>query len=99
MEMSQLGFGVVGTGMIATAVADAIQKSTKAKLVAVSSRSLENGEKFVSKRPGVAAVVGVESLLRRKDVEAVYIAAPTAAKEAIALAAIAAGKHVLVDKP
>ena len=97
--MSQLGFGVVGTGMIAAAVANAIGKSKKAKLVAVSSRSLENGEKFVSKRPGVAVVAGVESLLRRTDVEAVYIAAPTAAKEAIALAAIAAGKHVLVDKP
>jgi predicted dehydrogenase len=100
LKMSQLGFGVVGTGMIAAVVADAIEKSTKAKLAAVSSRSLDNAEKFVSKRPGAtAAVAGVENLLKRADVGAVYVAAPTAAKEAIALAAIAAGKHVLVDKP
>ena len=39
------------------------------------------------------------SLLARPDVDAVYIATPTVAKEEIALAAIAAGKHVLVDKP
>src|SRR5262249_41743375 len=39
------------------------------------------------------------SLLARGDVEAVYVATPTVAKEAIALAAIAGGKHVLVDKP
>ena len=32
-------------------------------------------------------------------VDAIYLATPTVAKEAIALAAIAAGKHVLVDKP
>jgi predicted dehydrogenase len=99
LKMSQLGFGVVGTGMIAAVVADAIAKSTKGKLVAVSSRRLENAEKFVRQRQGVAAVAGVDHLLSRADVGAVYIAAPTAAKEAIALAAIAAGKHVLVDKP
>src|SRR5439155_2226850 len=32
-------------------------------------------------------------------VGAIYVATPTAAKEAIALAAVAAGKHILVDKP
>jgi predicted dehydrogenase len=48
---------------------------------------------------GVAAVSGVDRLLARADVDAVYVATPTAAKEEIALAALAAGKHVLVDKP
>ena len=38
-------------------------------------------------------------MLARADVAAVYIATPTAANEEIALAAIAAGKHVLIDKP
>ena len=47
----------------------------------------------------MAAVQGIDSLLARADVDAVYIATPTIAKEEIALAAIAAGKHVLVDKP
>jgi predicted dehydrogenase len=37
--------------------------------------------------------------LKCADVEAVYIATPTIAKQEIALATIAAGKHVLVDKP
>src|SRR5262249_12570759 len=54
---------------------------------------------FVAKCPGTAAAHGAEALLARDDVNAVYIATPTVAKEAIALAAIAAGKHVLVDKP
>jgi predicted dehydrogenase len=97
--MSQLGIGIVGTGFIAGVIADAIVKSKKARLIAVSSRRLENAQSFVAKRPGAAAVQGIESLLSRADVGAVYVASPTAAKEQIALAAIGAGKHVLVEKP
>jgi predicted dehydrogenase len=97
--MSQLGFGVVGTGMIAGVVADAIAKSTDARLIAVSSRQIETARNFVAKRVGVEAVQGVDALIARDDVDAVYIATPTAAKESIALPAITAGKHVLVEKP
>ena len=99
MKMSQLGFGTIGTGMIAGVIADAIAESTNAKLVAVSSRRIENAQSFAAKHEGVAAVQGIDSLLARGDVDAVYIATPTAAKEEVALAAIAAGKHVLVEKP
>jgi predicted dehydrogenase len=68
-------------------------------LRAVSSRQLAKAEAFVAQRPGAAAVQGIESLLQREDVDGIYIAIPTVAKEAAALASIAAGKHVLVDKP
>lgn len=97
--MAQVGFGIVGPGYIAGVIADAIARSTSVRLTAVSSRRLENAQKFTAGREGVAAVEGIDSLLARPDVDAVYIATPTVAKEAIALAAIAAGKHVLVDKP
>jgi predicted dehydrogenase len=99
MKTPKLGFGIVGPGMIAGVVADAIAKAENAQLVAVSSRRLENAQSFVAGRPGAVAVQGTEALLSREDVGAVYIATPTVAKEEIALAAIAAGKHVLVDKP
>jgi predicted dehydrogenase len=97
--MDPFGFGIVGTGMIAGVVADALAKAKQARLTAVSSRKIENAQKFVAERPGAAAVEGIGALLARSDVDAVYVATPTVAKEAIALAAIAAGKHVLVDKP
>ena len=97
--MSQIGFGIVGTGFIAGVVADAISRSANARLAAVSSRRIENARKFTAERLGAAPVQGIDGLLARADVDAVYIATPTVAKEEIALAAIAAGKHVLVDKP
>ena len=85
--------------MIAGVIADAIAKSKNAQLIAVSSRRIENAQDFVANRQGVTAVQGTDALLSRADIDAVYIAIPTVAKEEIALAAIAAGKHVLVDKP
>ena len=97
--MAQVGFGIVGPGFIAGVIADAIANSDHARLTAVSSRRIENARRFTANRQGVAAVEGVDSLLARPDVDAVYVATPTVAKEEIALAAIAAGKHVLVDKP
>ena len=99
MNSSRLGFGIVGTGMIAGVFANALAKSKNARLSAVSSRRLDNAQAFVAERPGAEAVEGIEALLGRAEVEAVYIATPTVAKEAIALAAIAAGRHVLVEKP
>ncbi len=99
MKSSHLEFGIVGTGMIAGVFADALATSKNATLSAVSSRRIENAQRFLARRPGASAVQGMEELLSRANVEAVYIATPTVAKEEIALAAIAAGKHVLVEKP
>src|ERR1700721_1927846 len=97
--MSPLGIGIVGTGMIAGVIADALAKSKNARLAAVSSRRLENAQTFVANRPDAVAVQGLDALLNRADIDAIYIATPTVAKEEIALAAVAAGKHILVDKP
>jgi predicted dehydrogenase len=94
-----LRFGIVSTGFIAGVIADAIAGSSRAKLVAVSSRSLTSAQQFVAKRSGVAAIEGADRLVSRSDIDAIYIASPTTTKEEIALAAINAGKHVLVDKP
>jgi predicted dehydrogenase len=99
MQTTPLRFGIVGPGMIAGVVANAIQQANNATLTAVSSRRLANAERFADAYPGAAAVEGTEALFSRPDVDAVYIATPTTAKEAITIAAIAAGKHVLVDKP
>src|SRR5258708_8516761 len=85
--------------MIAGFIADAIDKSTNAKLIAVSGRQIDTAQSFVAKRQGVAAVQGLDDLLAPADVDAVYIGIPTAPKEETALGARAAGKHVLLAKP
>lgn len=97
--MGDLRWGIVGTGLIAEVIAGSIGKAQNATLAAVSSREQAKADAFVAQRPDTAAVEGIEALVTRDDVDVVYVATPTCAKEPIALAAIAAGKHVLVDKP
>jgi predicted dehydrogenase len=94
-----LRFGIVGTGMIAGAMAEAISSSTQAELTAVASRDPHRARAFIGDRPGVSAAGSVHELVARDDVDAVYVATPTTTKEVIARSAINAGRHVLVDKP
>ncbi len=97
--MTKVNIGIIGTGFIAKILAPEIQSSSKARLAAVSSRTLAKAEDFVASYPGAVAVEGADRLIARDDVDAVYIATPTSAKEDVASRALAAGKHVLIEKP
>jgi predicted dehydrogenase len=97
--VGKLRFGIVGTGFIAGKIASSIGKSRKAELTAVSSRSFEKATAFVAEHGGAAAVEGVNALIDRADVDAIFVATPTTAKEAIGLRAVDKGKHILADKP
>ncbi|RVH48455.1 Gfo/Idh/MocA family protein [Sinorhizobium meliloti] len=97
--MTKMNIGIIGTGFIAKILAPQIQSSNKARLAAVSSRTLAKAEKFAANYPGAVAVAGADQLIARDDVDAVYVATPTAAKEDVASRALAAGKQVLIEKP
>jgi predicted dehydrogenase len=97
--MTKVNIGIIGTGFIATILAPEIQSSKNARLAAVSSRTRAKAQAFVANYPGAVAVEGADQLIARDDVEAVYVATPTSAKEEVASRALAAGKHVLIEKP
>lgn len=95
--MDSLRIGIVGSGYMGRTHAECIAKYvTRAKLAAISGGS---------RAPTLAADYGVaheptyEALLGRSDVDAVLIATPHAHHCAQVLAAAAAGKNVLVEKP
>ncbi|RVE86977.1 NAD(P)-binding domain-containing protein [Sinorhizobium meliloti] len=54
--MTKMNIGIIGTGFIAKILAPQIQSSNKARLAAVSSRTLAKAEKFVANYPGAVAV-------------------------------------------
>ena len=91
-------FGMIGAGQMAHihAVAIAEQAPGQARLVAVTSGS---------RAPALAAEFGavaeptIDSLLERSDIDAVIVATPHTAHLPNVLAAAAAGKHVLLEKP
>lgn len=68
-------------------------------LVAVCDRDHSRLKNVLAAFPGVDAVNEVDTLLARDDIDAVAIATPVHTHAPIGLAALRAGKHVLIEKP
>jgi predicted dehydrogenase len=97
--MSQLRIGIVGTGMIANVIARAVSQAPSVKLVAVSSRNQEKARAFADQYGAAKAFSDWRELASCRDVDAVYTAVPTSAREEVCLFAAAERKHVLAEKP
>lgn len=95
----RIGFGIVGVGMIADYHAQAIREAHGATLVGVMSRSAEKVQAFAEKHALPYSTTRIEELVTRSDIDVVCIATPSGAHLEPALAAIRAGKHVLIEKP
>ncbi len=93
-----VGFGLIGAGQMAHIHAVAISEQTpgRARIVAVAggTRAPTLASEF-----GAEAEPSVEALLDRSDIDAVVIATPHTAHLPNVLAAAAAGKHILLEKP
>lgn len=98
MASAPLGFGIIGAGTIAGFHAQAIAQLTGARLVGVASRSLASARK-VADPHGAFATTDLAVLLARPDLHVVCITTPSGAHLEPALAAIRAGKHVVIEKP
>lgn len=97
-ESRAVGWGVVGTGVIARHFAEDLQHVAGAHLAGVSSRSFDKARSFAATF-NAEAHRDLDALLRAKDVDVVYIASPNDAHFSAAMAALAAGKGVVVEKP
>jgi predicted dehydrogenase len=99
-SFSPLNWGVLGTGRIAGVFTRAVAAiPSAAQLVAVGSRNLASAKQFAAQNHLAKAYDSYESLLADPEVQAVYIGTPHSEHCAWALKAIAAGKHVLSEKP
>lgn len=99
MSPSPLGFVIVGTGMIAGYHARAIQQTPGARLLGVVSRSPERGREFAATHGAPLVAASVEEISQHPDVHVVTVTTPSGAHLPPALAALRAGKHVVVEKP
>lgn len=94
-----LGFGIFGLGLIAEFHAQAIAALTGARLVAVATRKAEKGAAFAQKHGVVFAGTTIEELVARPDIAIVCVTTSSGAHLEPTLAAIRAGKHVVIEKP
>ncbi len=94
-----LRWGILGPGEIAGDFADALARHTGQRIVAVGSRSRDRAAAFAAAHDVPRVHEGYEALVSDPEVDVVYVATPHSEHARNALTAIAAGKHVLVEKP
>ena len=91
--------GIIGAGAIADDHCTSVSKYQGAELVAVSDISRERRESVKQKYGMAQAYEKWQDLVADSDVDAVMIALPNALHAPVSVAALKAGKHVLLEKP
>jgi predicted dehydrogenase len=95
-----LGFGILGAGMISRLHADALRNSRQAQLVAVCDVDRPRAEKLAAEfAPAAKVYTALEAMLADPAVEVVNVVTPNSQHVDAVLAAAAAGRHVLCEKP
>jgi predicted dehydrogenase len=98
--MTQLRIGILGAARIApSALVRPAAAAPEAVVAAVAARDPERARRFAAKHGIPVVHTGYQELLDDKDIDAVYNPLPNALHAQWTLAALAAGKHVLCEKP
>lgn len=93
-------WGILGAAKIAREhVAPAIHRAFGHELAALATGTAEKAAPFLGLAPGLAIHNSYDALLADPEVEAVYIPLPNHLHIDWSLKALAAGKHVLCEKP
>lgn len=100
MTPRRLRWGIVGLGSLAAnGIMPAVARSEFATVTACATRDPDKAREFAARFGIAAAHDDPASLARDPNVDAVFVASPNALHRAPVLAAAAAGKHVLCEKP
>ncbi|MEU1973476.1 Gfo/Idh/MocA family oxidoreductase [Microbacterium sp. NPDC019599] len=98
-EARPLRWGVLAPGGIAERFTEALHRRTAQRVEAVGSRSADRAQAFAEAHSIPRSYGDYRALVEDPGIDAVYVASPHSAHLELALLAIGAGKHVLVEKP
>jgi predicted dehydrogenase len=93
-----IGLGVIGAGLVGPTHAAAAARAPGSRLVAVCDLMMDRAE-AVAEQHGAIPLTDVDALLARDDIQIVSICLPTRLHLEVAERAVAAGKHIIVEKP
>lgn len=93
-----VGFGVVGAGLISPFHLNAIQDASNGRAVGIFDINKENAQKMADQFD-LKVYGSLEELLEDAEVQVVCVATPNHLHRDVVIAAAAAGKHVLTEKP
>src|SRR3954469_19570981 len=95
--METIGVGIIGFGRIGAEHAGWLERAAGIRAVAVADGTPARAD--LAQGRGLRVYTTVEQLLGDRGVSVVLVATPTAMHFEHAMAALAAGKHVMVEKP
>jgi predicted dehydrogenase len=97
--MQTVGIGVIGLGHWGPNHVRVFGQTPGARVVAAADPSLDRRQHVSALYRDVELAVSAADVFARRDVDAVVIATPARTHFELASAALAAGKHVLLEKP
>lgn len=97
--MTDLAWGILGTGNIARTFATQLATANAGQCLAVASRTPEKAGAFGDKFDIPRRYENYEALLDDSDVDVVYVSTPHPFHAEWAIRALEAGKHILCEKP
>jgi predicted dehydrogenase len=92
-------WGALSTARITAALLEGARASDRLEFIAVASRERARAEAYAREHVIERAHGGYDALLADPEVEAVYVSLPNGMHAEWTLRALAAGKHVLCEKP
>ena len=91
-------WGILGAGAIVDRWIKGAMQFDDMEIVAISSRTKETAEKQ-AKKWNIPKVMTYDEMVESSEIEIVYVPVPHTAHKELAIKAMNAGKHVLVEKP
>ena len=97
--MKSINVGVIGTGSISAMHLQSYEKHANANLLAVCDLNEERAQRATEKYGATKVYTNYNELLADPEIDAVSICTWNNTHAEISIAALNAGKHVLVEKP
>lgn len=97
--MSKVRVAVVGTGYWGINYVRVFAELPQSEVVLVCDQSQERIEEIGRRFPGLETTTDLNRVLSRPDVDAVVICTPATTHYRVAADCLAAGKHILIEKP
>jgi D-xylose 1-dehydrogenase (NADP+, D-xylono-1,5-lactone-forming) len=91
--------GILGTGLILNRFLPGAERSRAIDVVAVASRDGDRARSFAAERGIPKGHGSYDALLADSDIDAVYIPLPNSMHHEWTMRSLAAGKHVICEKP
>ena len=96
--VATIGVGIIGASRVAPQHALAVASDVRTQLVAIADPDTARAEP-IAEQHGCEVVADYRALLRRPDISVVMLGLPNHLHAPIGIDALAAGKHVFVEKP